>query len=281
MNLDLHHGYRLAPGTDPEAFPERLRAVMDPIRDRLDARLFADLTLRRIDSADSVGAPRALRPLQEAYEEWAGDQEKTPIHFVWYDPNYLEMNLGHDPVTDTHVLILHASERDYRDALLAMPEVEDFRYRAIIEEIPDGITDTEWEHRRDVWTRLLPRGRSDGFDHFKLRPAGPTGYEPIHAMITASEEAAREHSPTVKTRARRAAAEIYAGWLRREKGMDVMTAVSRAMTTELECVLDGVFPCIDPVTVALLETGAGRPRFQSLTREQWDRQCEMDFALDR
>lgn len=253
---------------------------MDPIRDRLDAQLFAELTLSRIDSADAQRLPRAAKPLQEAYEEWAASQESTSIHSVWFDPHYLEVELGHDPVSDTHVLILHASEPGYRDALLAMPEVQDFRYRAIIEEIPDGVTEAEWEHRRDVWTRLLPRGRSDAFDRFKLRPEGATGYEPIHAMLTASEEAAREHSPTIKTRARRAAAEIYAGWLRREKGMDLMTAVSQAMTTELECVLDGVFPCIDPVTVTLLETGAGRPRFQSLTKKQWDRQCEMDFTQD-
>ena len=281
MNLDLHHGYRLTPGTDPATFPERLRAVMDPIRDRLDASLFADLAVRRIDAADAQGMPRTAKPLQEAYEKWAHEQENMSRHSVWFDPNYLEMKLGHDPVTDTRVLILHASEKDYKDALLAMPEVESFSYRAIIEEIPDGVTEAEWEHRRDVWNRLLPRGRSDGFDHFKLRPEGSTGYGPIHAMLTASEEAAREHSPTVETRARRSAAEIYARWLHREQEMDLVRAVSKAMHTDLECVLDGVFPCIDPVTVALLEMGAGRPRFQSLTREQWDGQCELDFARNK
>lgn len=279
MNLDLHHGYRLTPGTDPAAFPERLRAVMDPVRDRLDARLFADLALGRIDTADAQGLPRAARPLQEAYKQWALGQESLSPHSVWFDPHYMEMKLGHDPVTDTRVLILHASEQDYKEALLAMPEVESFSYRAIIEEIPDGVTEAEWEHRRDVWNRLLPRGRSDGMEHFKLRPEGSTGYGPIHAMLTASEEAAREHSPTVQTRARRSAAEIYARWLHREQGMDLIRAVSEAMHTELECVLDGVFPCIDPVTVALLETGAGRPRFTSLKPSQWDWLCEREFDM--
>lgn len=45
MSTKIHNGYRLAEGTNPFEFARRVRAVMDPIRDRADGALLAQLSV--------------------------------------------------------------------------------------------------------------------------------------------------------------------------------------------------------------------------------------------
>lgn len=71
MSTKIPHGYRLADGTNVDAFLARLPAIMDPIHDLLDARVLAETTLFGLDHLDYRDRARPEAPLQHFAEAWA------------------------------------------------------------------------------------------------------------------------------------------------------------------------------------------------------------------
>ena len=68
MSTKLHHGYRLAAGTDPFRFIAIARPSLDAARDRADAALLAERAVDIIDgrAASLSGVDRAENGLKAA-----------------------------------------------------------------------------------------------------------------------------------------------------------------------------------------------------------------------
>lgn len=171
MPLRIDTGFRLATGTDPFEFAAQVRALLDPIRDRLDAAWLAEYATGLVDEA-RFGNPRPAvedpkqswlkgvdpyaRPLTTAALAWADEQSRHRPSSVWHDPHYFEMSLGRDPLTGRIVGQHYCARSELRDAFEAMPQVEDFTFRTFVDELPDGVTRAEWDDRGRVWETLCP-----------------------------------------------------------------------------------------------------------------------------
>ncbi|MGK3708566.1 hypothetical protein [Arthrobacter sp. IK3] len=268
--LRVPHGYRLSPGTGPEEFLHRLAAVMNPVRDRLDAEQFIELAVDSIDRADVYGRPRPAAPLDDACAAWAAEQETMNRNLVWFDPNSLAVRIGRDPATGRHLIIAATDRRPYIDALEAMPEVENYRYQAIIESIPDGISDEEWQERADAWTRMLPGGSSEGMDLWNLREPGDARTRQVIAAVQSAEVLASAYNPmTRESRAHRRAAEKYAQYLCAEHGFDMMPAIMRANRVPLPALQGVIHYRLAAFSSELLATGSGASAFTDLDEKSW------------
>lgn len=171
MPLEVDNGFRLAEGTDPFEFCAQARALLDPIRDRLDAAWLAEYACELVDEA-RFGRPRPpvddpkrpwlrgvdpyLRPLTTAALAWADEQSRQHPMSVWHDPHFFELALGCDPHTGRIVGQHYCTRPELREAFCAMAQVQDFTYRTFIEQLPEGVTQTEWDDRRRVWETLYP-----------------------------------------------------------------------------------------------------------------------------
>lgn len=78
MSAKYFHGCRLAAGTDPFAFSTRLRSVLNPVRDVLDAQLIADLAATRFDDAWVKGEPVPEGTALSALWAWEEEQATLP-----------------------------------------------------------------------------------------------------------------------------------------------------------------------------------------------------------
>lgn len=277
--LHVPHGYRLASGITPAAFLARLTKVMNPVRDRLDAADFIERAIDSIDQADVALRPRPAAPMDDAFRGWTAEQAGMNRHLVWFDPHSLDVRIGSDPVTGRHHIIAATDRLDYIEALEAMPEVEKYGYQAIIESLPEGITDEEWQERSEAWTRLLPRGRADGMDLWTLRESGDTRTGDVVTALQCSDELLAAYSNmTKRRRAFRRAAEKFASWYSANHGADAMSAVIRAMGMELPALTATIESRLAPLSAELVRTGAGTTAFSDLGQADWDALCAKDHT---
>jgi len=164
MSTKLHHGYQLTVGTDPFAFIASARAALDPVRDRADAAMLAERAIDIIDRAILDPEPTSdpdpftavmKSPLNRAWSELNDEQSKLKENDWRRDPTRLELAIGLDPLTGRLGVLLFAEERLLIEAFRALPEVEEYGYWNNSDQ-PDGVTDAQWDERREFWTRVLP-----------------------------------------------------------------------------------------------------------------------------
>lgn len=158
MSTKIHHGYRLAEGTDPFAFITTARAALDPVRDGLDAALLATGAARLIDVADLSGKPRPESPVAAAYTDHLDSQDKLGPTRRGHDPHRCELSIGLDPGTGRHGVLLYADSSTMTDAFEALAGVEAYGYWNNTDR-PDDVTPAQWQARSDFWDRLLPDHR--------------------------------------------------------------------------------------------------------------------------
>ncbi len=258
MSIKIHHGFRLAAGTDVPTFQARLSEIMDRIRDGLDAALFAGLAVHDIDRKDMRGEARPEHPLAEAYAEWAEDQLTQNPLTVWHDPNSLDADFGFDDVTGLTFVLFHCQEDAYRDAFLKMDEVEEYGYWNSTEG-PERLTEAEWAERREFWERTILRHSrvSDVTERWTLREDIVTRTREIGLMAAGTEQLLLDNAPSPSQRARRLGQESYAGWLHRETGKDMLSVVNQSFRADLTGLAAVIEPALAPVTVNLLSGGLG------------------------
>lgn len=224
MSTKLHHGYRLAEGVDPFDFLATVRAHIDPVRDRADARVLAERAVAIVDKAAVHGltthagdnlADLMKTPLASAYLAWEDEQAKLRETDRRHDPNRVELSFGRDPLTGRYGVLLFADEATLIAAFEAMPEVEAYGYWNNTDR-PDEVTEAEWDERRAFWDRVLPgyQPPAEVMLSWSLRGTYNPG-----VMMLASKRSPLilEEMPDLDRRARRAAQEA------------VSTAAVRAM----------------------------------------------------
>ncbi len=164
MSTKLHHGYRLAVGVDPFDFIATVRAHIDPVRDRADARILAERAVAIIDKAAVHGlvthagddlASLMKTPLTAAYVAYEYEQAKLRDIDRRHDPNRFELSFGRDPQTGRFGVLRFADEATLIDAFDAIPEVEEYGYWNNTDR-PDDVTEDQWDQRREFWDRVLP-----------------------------------------------------------------------------------------------------------------------------
>ena len=263
MSTKIGHGRRLAADTDPFLFTERVREVMDPIRDVLDAILFAELAVTSVDSADFRSEPRPSYPALDAFMKWDAEQSKIKRSDRRFDPHSFTVAFGLDPVTGRHLVLPLTDRREFRDAFDNMDEVEDYSYQNWTDQ-PGEVSEEEWNERRGAWDRVLgydaPAERMLSWD---LRSA----YHPGTMMVLAERDGRYpllEHAPSLESRARRIAQNAYSVWLHKEKSVEVMQAVSVSFRTDLARLIEVIEPALAPVTAALFQKGTGESRLAEI-----------------
>jgi hypothetical protein len=155
MSTKIHNGYRLAEGTNLFDFTRRVRALIDPVRDELDAALLAKLFTNAVDTCWLKGeaVPPALSAV--AFGRWEEGQEKLQDENREKDPNRFEMCLGEDPVTGRILVRLYTDQQVMVDTFKGMNEVEPYSYWNNDDE-PKGINSEQWDERRAAWDRVMP-----------------------------------------------------------------------------------------------------------------------------
>lgn len=157
MSIKIHHGYRIADGTDLFAFADLLRETMNPIRDRLDAALLMRAAVAAVDHADTTGQPRPADPLTQALFDHDEQQARLKPTQHGHDPHRFEVAFGRDRDTGTVVALLYTDHRAFVAAWEALPQVTPFAYWNNTDR-PEEVTDADWEARGALWARLLPDG---------------------------------------------------------------------------------------------------------------------------
>lgn len=206
MSIKIFNGYRVR--TDnPNAFLHDVEHALGPIRDLLDARLYARKMSELVDGHDhharAVAAPLKNAAL-DAFRESVNSG--NPGEF-WNHPHSLDIDYGYPPEGDkTHLFVLlHCQQDDYRDAFEALDGVEEFPYWNNSDG-PDDMSEHEWTQRRTAWEWLIeaPRIR-DVMDRWTYR----SDPEPNLALVL-DTDVILSHLPTYEQRAREIARNLTA-----------------------------------------------------------------------
>lgn len=162
MSTKIYGGLRLVAGADLWEFLQQLRREANVIRDRLDARLLAaDAAMivdrRRIGNPvpDEQPGGRTRSAIWRAVGRFKTDQDKLGKSDTGHDPHRLELSIGYDPVAGRHMLIMYCEATELRELVTGHPDVEEYGYWNNSDQ-PDGVTDQEWDERRQAWNRVLP-----------------------------------------------------------------------------------------------------------------------------
>lgn len=158
MSTKLYGGLR-AHTTDALSLAHTIRESLAPIVERArqsqygdDLTRVWDLSLRglttdtRINATDSPAVAAVLYRMDEdAHDDAPAGTNHGPLDWA------VTVTEGRD---DTTLLIVHAANDAYREALLTLPGIEDYAYWNNSDQ-PDGISDEQWAARRDDWERAL------------------------------------------------------------------------------------------------------------------------------
>ncbi|HUX69859.1 MAG TPA: hypothetical protein VMV41_05050 [Cellulomonadaceae bacterium] len=175
MSTKVHNGYRLAAGTDPFAFIASARAVLDPVRDRLDARILATAATALMDAATRDGADYPQSALTVAYLAHDDEQSKFAKTDRRENPNRFELVIVADTQTGRAGVLIYVERPELVDAFEALDAVEPYPYWNNSDQ-PDDVTDAEWDQRRDFWGRTVgSRPPAERGLSWRLRGAYDTG----------------------------------------------------------------------------------------------------------
>jgi hypothetical protein len=155
MSTKIHNGYRLTEGTSAFAFTRRVRAVLDPVRDRADGALLARLFTNAVDTCWLRGETVPPMLAFTTFSKWDDEQKKLADDSRHKDPNRFELCLGEDPGTGRILVRLYTEQAAMRDAFEAMDEVEPYSYWNNYD-APTDLTGEQWDERRAAWERVMP-----------------------------------------------------------------------------------------------------------------------------
>lgn len=219
MSTKIYHGYRISPVVDLFEFTGRLRAVMNPIRMRLDATMLMDRAITAVDGADARGEARPQGALFTAMTEFDDEQRTMDSALRGHDPHRFEVSFGSDQQTGRILCLLYVDQGEFTEAWESLPEVEPYGYWNNADR-PERVTDAEWEERREAWDRVMP-GYTPPVEcmiSFSLRSASPYGSGMIDLILPQSDETAeaerkallRSVAKTKRARARNLAVNLLA-----------------------------------------------------------------------
>ena len=230
MSTKIYNGFRLLAGVDAFTFIKQVRAVMDPLRDQLEANNLIHSAVEMIDSADVKGEARPKEPIRIAYKDYRRLQidlrRDGDTLDCRYDPFSFDMCIGRDPGTERLHVILFAEAREFHAAFLAMPEVEEFGYWNNSDH-PNGVTDVQWAERGAAWERVIPgfTPPSECMLSFQLRGPYHSGlYETFRHHDEPGSIFRSAKMPSKSERAGRIASVAIVGEAVR-RGIDVMDAL--------------------------------------------------------
>jgi hypothetical protein len=154
----LHHGYRLAAGTDVFAFAATVRDVLNPVRDTLDRRLLATSAVRIYDRHNYVGKTGDLTssPWMAGLHQFYEEQTKADPNHRNHDPHGFGFSVAPDPETGRVHVLSFCERSELRMAFEAIECVEPYGYWDNSDK-PDEVTADEWSERAASWKRVLPR----------------------------------------------------------------------------------------------------------------------------
>lgn len=281
MSTKIPNGFRLAEGTDLAAFKCAVRSVLDPLRDREDLKLLAIETAKYVDGRWLAGDPVLPGAAGIAYAHWADAQSKMSVRDYDHDENRFELSIGTDPGTGRIMVIAHAENRVLLNAFEDLPEVEEYGYWDHSDSYPEGITRADWEIREAAWNRMLPGlGRpSDTMDNWTLRDTVE-----IRDELRALGGAGIALAPELNDRARNKALDIYADYLCRDQGVEVMRAVRHVAFgrgVSVRPVIEAVAAYLPALTVELLTEGSRGAVIDPGYRDAARSACEALYEQDK
>ena len=258
MGTNIGHGYRLKPGIDPFAFVARLREVMDPARDAADAQLLAGLYVRAVDNQWFSDKPIEEGAGYAAWREWKMEQDGMKPGLRDHDPNEFGVQIGLDDATGRHLILLISYNEELTDAFRTLDDVEKYGYWSA-EHPPEGVTEAEWDERRDAWGRVIARPGYTNMLSFNLRPAydggvrrllGIDGEDTTPVFAALSSDADRAHN---------AGSNTYSSYLINEHGINAMDAVQHVVfgrPKNLSLVTDVAASYLPTITPELMQHGS-------------------------
>jgi hypothetical protein len=191
VSTKIYNGYRLSCAVDLFEFADRLRAAMNPVRMRLDARILMDRAVTAVDTADARGEARPQGALLAALTGFGDEQRSMDPRSRGHDPNRFEVSFGYDRQTGRVLCLLYADQPEFTRAWESLPEVGAYGYWDNADR-PGGVSDAEWQERRAAWERVLP-GRTPPAERmlsFSLRSAPPYGSGMTDLVLPRSDETA-------------------------------------------------------------------------------------------
>lgn len=256
MSTKIPNGFRLAAGTDLDAFKRAVRSVIDPLRDQEDLKLLAIETAKHVDTLWLKGEPIPAGAAVTAYAQWADAQSKLSVHDYDHDENRFELSIGTDPGTGRVMVIAFTENFALREAFEELPEVEEYGYWNHTDSYPEGVTEADWKVREAAWDRMLPGlGRpSDTMESWVLR-------DTVEIREELRNDTARliALAPSPAERATFPGKDAYADHLRRDRGVEIMKAVRFVVFgrgQSVQPVIDTVASFLPPLTAGLLTDGS-------------------------
>lgn len=283
MSTKISHGYRLAEGTDPFAFVARLREVMDPARDTADAALLAGLYVRVIDTPWFCGKPIEEGAGYAAWREWKMEQGRMTPGRREHDPNEFGVQIGLDEATGRHLLLLISYNDILTEAFRTLDDVEPYGYWSS-EEPPEGITEVEWDERRDAWARVIARPGYTNMFTFNLRPVYDGGVRSLLGLDGEDTTSVFAAIPSDTERARDAGGHAYSRYLTIEHGIDPFAAVQHVFfgrSAKLSLVTDVAAAYLPAITPQLVAEGSHGAVIDPAYAPAMQAACEELYELDK
>lgn len=260
MSTKIYNGYRLAAGTNLFEFTRRVRALIDPIRDEVDAALLARLSANAVDTCWLRGETVPSMLTFITFMKWEEEQKKLEDTDRRKDPHRFELCLGEDPETGRILVRLYTDRPAMREAFEAMEEVEPYSYWNNADE-PAGVTVEQWNERGAAWERVMPGylPPAETMLTFVLRSEG----NPRTMMMCNFEGGAAgpvlKAVPSRAARALNVARTRYVHQLVNAHGVDELAALRHAMATRVAGELRTLALIVEPhlwdITRELLEDG--------------------------
>lgn len=283
MSTNISHGYRLNPGVDPFAFVARLREVMDPARDAADAALLAGLYVRAIDSPWFNGKPIEEDAGYTAWRDWKKEQDgMTPVRRD-HDPNEFGVQIGLDEATGRHLILLISYNELLTDTFQTMDDAEEYGYWSS-EEPPEGISEAEWNERREAWDRVIARPGYTNMLTFNLRPVYDGGVRRLLGTQGEDTTSVFAAIPSDAERARDAGGSAYSSYLVNERGIDVRDAVNHVVfcrSAKLSLVEDVAAAHLPAITPELVSGGSRGVAIDQAYAVAMKAACEELYELDK
>lgn len=205
MSIEISHGYRIWL-RNPLPFLRAVAAVVAPVRDLLDATLYAQIVADLVDRHDH-GTYQFVESLKlDALHEFETLVQQGPVDSVFHHPHSFDLDLGYlplEPGPDRWMYALvHCQRQEYRDAFATIPGVQRFTYWTGSDR-PSDVTAQQWTERREAWRPLIEARRiSDVMSRWTYRDnPTPEGSYVLRDDIILS------HLPSVEERASRLAGE--------------------------------------------------------------------------
>lgn len=163
MSIKIHNGYRIRLGATAP-FLRNVEAAVAPVRNELDATLYASIVADLIDRHDQ-GTYRYVESLKlDALHEFMKVVGQGPVGTVFNHPHSFDLDIGFDPDTDPqatdrwlHVL-LHCQRDEYQTIFESLPGVEPFPYWNNSDR-PDDLDDEAWNARHNAWKWVIDARR--------------------------------------------------------------------------------------------------------------------------